>query len=1031
MQYRTEIYHVSWENQAELVRSWLLFMLSQRSCYTFSASSDDDDANIAREHEDTTADGMESVKNSPSRGMYCPYYDDARSPGNGNEEDKRAHSSKFSSKEELEAISGASQTTTRQITEQNAVKMTKSSGKDEHSANDEYLGGEGVQEVVYLFTWTNPWLPATFVTLGLGAPVLFGNILVFNLLTGKIWPASPLVLHLFGSLVVARCYVLKEEWLQQPIMRLLTSVASLADIVLFAFVYPLIWGAFVENFFMDNDDTVVIEWSNFYWGMRLFRIIGFIAALLRTILGATTIMARVLSRHKGGAFSHNAVLLRSLRCLAQPYKGITPSFNVSLRLATLWLLNVILFFSACILIWCMVSLGVHLLPTNAPQYGSSCDPLDETECIFPFPSFHHMMRDNTTATGWRVNLQENDLPPLKGQSKPNPDALNKLDGFSTMAPLLFYVEGLKEAQDAGVDQLQGLSSIAQSMTAQSVTLLLDVSAQSLVAHSAEIDYADRKHPCVMVMPAAPLKHNSHYALAVVNARDAFGRRLDQTRGMQYLLADNKSDRRARYMDILVPALEASAEWLSFANGTDSLQLLFDFQTISEVSQLGTVRAVRDGVLAELDSKDWSWEEHVRTIRVVNHDCSSTKAKTARTVHAEMDVPWFLESFGPGQRAALVDSGALLADRSSRLGVAKFVVNVPCSVRAAALGIGGGQPVRAVMEYGHGFLNNRNETGGYHHNKLADEQGYVLVGMDWRGLSTYDLPLFAKVAVSDPMMFHVVRDNLIQGFANKYALQHFVKTWMMSMEWTSFTRDGDISLVAAPTYEGKPPIQVFYGASLGGILGAAYGGLSGATSLIDRVVLGVPGTPLAMIMSRSVEFDLFYQLARINIYTGRHVRIFLSLMQMGLDSVEGSGVLALPVREPYPRMLLQAGLGDVSVPSPAAEALARALNASVLSNNPVPVYGVPIVEMGSNGSYATLTELMYDKEFASLPVDNVPAENNGVHLCVRTDSSMTMQMTEFINTGHVMNPCENDCHRNTANCNYWTGRSKNTFWGSLF
>ena len=43
--------------------------------------------------------------------------------------------------------------------------------------------------------------------------------------------------------------------------------------------------------------------------------------------------------------------------------------------------------------------------------------------------------------------------------------------------------------------------------------------------------------------------------------------------------------------------------------------MFDFQTISEESHLGTVRVVRDRMITQLDSKDeqWSWEDHIRTI----------------------------------------------------------------------------------------------------------------------------------------------------------------------------------------------------------------------------------------------------------------------------------------------------------------------------------------------------------------------------------------------------------------------------------
>ena len=116
---------------------------------------------------------------------------------------------------------------------------------------------------------------------------------------------------------------------------------------------------------------------------------------------------------------------------------------------------------------------------------------------------------------------------------------------------------------------------------------------------------------------------------------------------------------------------------------------------------------------------------------------------------------------------------------------------------------------------------------------------------------------------------------------------------------------------------SPPL-VFYGISQGGILGAGYAALAGVTHWMDRAVLGSPGTPFALILSRSLQFRDYDQLLLLNFYDNRHVRLLLSLIQMAWDSVEGSGVLARPVTEVVPPILLQAGLGDVIVPARAAD-----------------------------------------------------------------------------------------------------------------
>ena len=291
-------------------------------------------------------------------------------------------------------------------------------------------------------------------------------------------------------------------------------------------------------------------------------------------------------------------------------------------------------------------------------------------------------------------------------------------------------------------------------------------------------------------------------------------------------------------------------------------------------------------------------------------------------------------------------------------------------------------------------------------RMANDYGYILTAMDWRGMSAYDLPVVIKTLIGTPRMFQAIRDNLIQGYANKYALQYFSQNGMLQMDWLKF--EGSY----LPTFQTRPPVPVFYGISQGGILGAGYTALSGPTHLIKRVILGVPGTPFALVMTRSLDFVGYDSLLLLNFYNNRHVRILLSLVQMAWDSVEASGVMAPPLTEPHPPVLIQAGLGDAVVPTSAAEALARAFNATTVPGNPRTIFGVPASPGGSN---VTLTELLYEKEFSSLPLDDTAAKSNSVHVCVRRDEKMIAQIAEFVNTGRVIDPCSEDQCRRSSSC----------------
>lgn len=305
--------------------------------------------------------------------------------------------------------------------------------------------------------------------------------------------------------------------------------------------------------------------------------------------------------------------------------------------------------------------------------------------------------------------------------------------------------------------------------------------------------------------------------------------------------------------------------------------------------------------------------------------------------------------------------------------------------------------------------------------MANTNGYIITAMDWRGMSSFDLLIVVKVLMSKPRVFQSIRDNLIQGYANKLALQHFSQNGLLKSDWLQF-KTGSNQYHNIPLYQGLQPAFVFYGISQGGILGAGYSALSGPTKLIDRAILGVPGTPFALIMTRSFDFSGYDLILLLNFYNNRHVRILLSLMQMAWDSVEGSGVLAPPLTESCPPILMQAGLGDSVVPTIACEALARALGASTLPNSPREIYGIPVVVSTkvtleeSNTPPAVLTELKYLEEYASLPVDDTKESHNDVHVCVRRDPRLIQQIATFINTGRIMDPCAEDgCVRSRVKC----------------
>lgn len=873
---------------------------------------------------------------------------------------------------------------------------------------------EGTLRDDRLFSWKDPWLLTTGIIGGMMVPSLLGGMIMTYELTGRIWPAFLFSLHLTAALWVLYCTIPSNDFTIPPPSLCRRIVPAVLDIFMFAKVYPYILSVIIDHFFTDMDGTFVIEYSHYNSAARLLRFMGWTIALSRLLVETCSITLIVYYRCFSTEITEHARFPRTFATFCAWLESDTFAWSelakARLRRSLRRITKTTFLISIGLLVWSTMSVIVHWGNWSAPKHDSPrCDPLDTTECILPFPSMEFMVPDDTTDTGWRVNINHDIVPRLKGGIKVQTEFLNNMDGFSTMAPLLFYMDGLKEAHEKGNNKarLQGPRSIQNSVTPASITALVDVDNKRLVPHSAEIDYLDSDHPLVLIFPSQPLRHNGHYALAVMGARDVEGELLLPTSGMQNFLSDEQIDapRRIRYRDQVLPSLELAAPW----SRSESIQLVFDFQTISEKSQLGPIKAVRDATLEHVEAEDWVWENHVRVIRKENHDCSRPGDVLARTIHAELDVPWFLENFGPGHRGSMLDKEVVANGKARLIGKAHFVVHVPCSVRAAALQTENALSLRAFVEFGHGLFYNRAEASWDTLLRMANSNGYVVMAMDWRGMSSYDLLVVVKALMSKPSLFQAVRDNLIQGYANKLALQHFAKHDMLTMDWMSF-RVGPFRKNAIPLYNGQQPVSIFYGISQGGILGAGYTTLAGPTKLIDRAILGVPGTPFALIMSRSMDFAGYDAIMLLNFYENRHVRIFLSFAQMLWDSCEGAGLLAPPQQEDYPRMLLQAGLGDVVVPTIAAEALARALGAAILPNNPrQEIFEIQIEPAAfgeSLGPKVTLTDLLFKREKASLPTsDNYSeAKDNAVHWCVREDTRMIGQVEEFINSGRILDVC---------------------------
>ena len=492
-------------------------------------------------------------------------------------------------------------------------------------------------------------------------------------------------------------------------------------------------------------------------------------------------------------------------------------------------------------------------------------------------------------------------------------SVNKQDGFSTSGTILFYLEGLKEAHEHNVSRknnkrsskkLIGPDEIALSTTNKSLTLLLDLESHSLVPHFAEIDYMDSDRPLVFLQSAKSLARNRRYAVILVDAEDKNGILLPPSEYLIRLIKRNHEEelnakerkRGLFYRNTVIPELYKAATWL----GEDSrIQMLFDFHTTSEMGQLGTVRKIVEGSLNVVSDERWGgWGHHNVRVLQVDEDkqCQASSKAIGKIIHAEIDLPTFLTAGRWNGRAKMIDTKALQEGYSTNSAPVKCLLIVPCAIAQGKV------PVKAVIDYGHGFMNSRQELfdmGSLHQH--ANEEGYIMMATDWRGMSRLDLMVVQKTFLADPSLLDSIQANVMQGFGFKASIQHFVETKLLAKEFLNLEARKD-----------KKVRYVFWGISQGGILGSAYSTLMSRTNYLDGAVITSAAAPLSLIVSRSTVFAAYQTLLIRNIHNNRQIRIFLQFFQMAFDCVHGPSVgltgKSTSDHRPF-KTLLATGIGD--------------------------------------------------------------------------------------------------------------------------
>lgn len=619
---------------------------------------------------------------------------------------------------------------------------------------------------------------------------------------------------------------------------------------------------------------------------------------------------------------------------------------------------------------------------------AACNPLRSAgACLFPFPSAVYLDDDPSSATKLRVHLSLDAMPRNAEGKGYDPSRLNGADGFSPSAELLAY---FPERLDP--TSLPSIRDPGQSLAPTSATVIVDMETGALVPHWSEVDAQvtrDSDRQALILRPITRLTSARRYAVAVTSAtRTLAGGPPVSPPGWAAIAEGSAKDGLAGRQAQRMPAIFAALAKAGVAR--ERVLLAWDLVTASDENLTRTMRSMRTQTLSELGATGLGY-----TITSVEEEFS---AHALRRVRGTFTVPKFLSQTDKAVAAAAFTFDASGAPKQGGTYEAPFTLILPRSVSKGKVGL---------LIFGHGFLGTGEgelgDASGSYLQDFADAQGFAIVATDWIGLSRYEGidatgSGAAAAAMRDLNGLPWITDRLEQAVVNVITLARTAKG--------AIAKDPNLS-VAGATVVDDSRID-YFGISLGGVMGSAVMGFSPD---LERGALNVGAAGWSTLLQRSQDWALFKLILDGSYRDKLDQQLVIELLQAHLDEVDGMSiaphVLADPLTGNAPKhVLLQMGVNDPAVPNPATEGLARALPLPLLSDTPLPIYGLT-TKPGPLPSALTVWDL---KEEAP-PETNLPlsvASPNKVHDEVRKLPAVEAQLGTFLKTGDVKSFCTGIC-----------------------
>ncbi|MDI2132338.1 hypothetical protein [Yinghuangia seranimata] len=623
----------------------------------------------------------------------------------------------------------------------------------------------------------------------------------------------------------------------------------------------------------------------------------------------------------------------------------------------------------------------------------SCDPIDPTACLLPFPNDWYTVRDRSTETGRRVAFTSAMLPTNALGASVDPAAWNRSDGFSPGSMLVVHVPGLDLARSGAAP----VTDVARSLAPDAPIVIVDTETGRRWPYWAELDATatDPARQALLVHPARSFTPGHTYAVGLRGLRDTAGAPIAAGPVFSRLVGGNlpRTDPLWARQKRLRPALRELADHAHV--DVRGLYLAWDFTVASTENLTGALLHMRDDAFRDLRGKAPSY-----TITSVTDRTPDQDPRIAREVRGVVTVPSYLnQPDGPPGSSFNYGRDGLPRQLPGNTQQAAFQCEIPRSAFDA--------PSQASL-YGHGLLGSEREVAAGNVKAMAQEHDFTFCAAKWIGMSEDDIQVVAG-SLTNIANFPAVADRLQQGVLDTLFLGRLLAH-----------PKGLSADPAFRTPDGRPLVDqrkgvVYDGNSQGGIMG---GTVVAVSQDVRRAVLGVPGMNYSLLLSRSTDFVPFGQLMNQSYPDKLDQETVFSLLQMLWDRAEPDGYAANMTDHPLPetprhQVLMHIAFGDHQVTNVAAEVEARTIGARVHTpaitdgRNPdvTPYWGItPIGDYPYRGS----AFVVWDSGSPAPPTTNLPPVGpqygRDPHSDPRNSALAREQKAVFLTTGTVVDVC---------------------------